>query len=147
MTIKECRRYLRKWKQTETSLNRLKTEKRVIDETIQALYELTLIPADGQPHGNQVTHPTEDKALRIIELMHENEHRTEDIDRRIEKAERYLKRVELVMTVAKHADLLKRYYHDGVRPMEKVAEEFHVAKRTAWRMETEGIDSIADLIL
>ena len=80
MTIKECRRYIRKWRQTETSLNRLKTEKRVIEETIQALYELTIIPSDGQPHGNQVTHPTEDKALRIIELMHENEHRTEDID-------------------------------------------------------------------
>ena len=106
MTIKECRRYLRKWRQTETSLNRLKTEKRVIEETIQALYELTLIPADGQPHGNQVTHPTEDKALRIIELMHENEHRTEDIDRRICKAEMYLKKVELVMTVAKNSGLL-----------------------------------------
>lgn len=146
MTIKECRRYLRKWKQTETSLNRLKTEKRVIEETIQALYELTLIPADGQPHGNQVTHPTEDKALRIIELMHENEHRTEDIDRRIEKAERYLKRVELVMTVAKHADLLKRYYHDGVRPMQTLADEMHIGKATAWRYETDGIRSICDLL-
>ena len=146
MTIKECRRYLRKWRQTETSLNRLKTEKRVIEETIQALYELTLIPADGQPHGNQVTHPTEDKALRIIELMRENEHRTEDIDRRIEKAERYLKRVELVMTVAKHADLLKRYYHDGVRPMQKLADEMHIGKATAWRHETEGIRSICDLL-
>jgi hypothetical protein len=146
MTIKECRRYLRKWKQTETALNRLKTEKRVIEETIQALYELTLIPADGQPHGNQVTHPTEDKALRIIELMHENENRTEDIDRRIEKAERYLKRVELVMTVAKHADLLKRYYHDGVRPMQNLADEMHIGKATAWRYETEGMRSICDLL-
>lgn len=146
MTIKECRRYLRKWRQTETSLNRLKTEKRVIEETIQALYELTLIPADGQPHGNAVTHPTEDKALRIIELMHENEHRTEDIDRRIEKAERYLKRVELVMTVAKHADLLKRYYHDGVRPMQKLADEMHISLPTAQRYETDGIRSICDLL-
>ena len=146
MTIKECRRYLRKWRQTETSLNRLKTEKRVIEETIQALYELTLIPSDGQPHGNQVTHPTEDKALRIIELMHENERRTEDIDRRIEKAERYIKRVELVMTVAKHADLLKRYYHDGVRPMQKLADEMHIGKATAWRYETDGIRSICDLL-
>jgi hypothetical protein len=93
-----------------------------------------------------VTHPTEDKALRIIELMKENEHRTEDIDRRIEKAERYLKRVELVMTVAKHADLLKRYYHDGVRPMQNVADEIHVTERTAWRYETEGIRSICDLL-
>lgn len=146
MNIKECRRYLRKWRQTETSLNRLKTEKRVIEETIQALYELTLIPSDGQPHGNAVTHPTEDKALRIIELMHENEHRTEDIDRRIEKAERYLKRVELVMTVAKHGDLLKRYYHDGVRPMWKVAEEMHITVRTAQRYENDGIRSINDLL-
>ena len=145
MTIKECRRYLRKWRQTETSLNRLKTEKRVIEETIQALYELTLIPADGQPHGNQVTHPTEDKALRIIELMHENEHRTEDIDRRIEKAERYLKRVELVMTVAKHADLLKRYYHDGLT-MQKVADEMHISIGTAKRNEADGIRSICDLL-
>lgn len=146
MTIKECRRYLRKWKQTETSLNRLKTEKRVIEETIQALYELTLIPSDGQPHGNQVTHPTEDKALRIIELMHENEHRTEDIDRRIEKAERYLKRVELVMTVAENAKLLRRYYHDGVRPMQKLAEEFYMGKTKAWEMELKGIRSICDLL-
>ena len=145
MTIKECRRYLRKWKQTENSLNRLKTEKRVIEETIQALYELTLIPSDGQPHGNQVTHPTEDKALRIIELMHENEHRTEDIDRRIEKAERYLKRVELVMTVAKHADLLKRYYHDRLT-MQKVADEMHISIGTAKRNEADGIRSICDLL-
>lgn len=146
MTIKECRRYLRKWKQTETSLNRLKTEKRVIEETIQALYELTLIPSDGQPHGNQVTHPTEDKALRIIELMHENEHRTEDIDRRIEKAERYLKRVELVMTVAKHADILKRYYHDGVRPWAKLADAIHLCERQVRRYEEDGIRSICDLL-
>jgi AraC-like DNA-binding protein len=145
MTIKECRRYLRKWRQTETSLNRLKTEKRVIEETIQALYELTLIPSDGQPHGNAVTHPTEDKALRIIELMKENEHRTEDIDRRIEKAERYLKRVELVMTVAKHADLLKRYYHDGLI-MQKVADEMHISIGTAKRNEADGIRSICDLL-
>lgn len=145
MTIKECRRYLRKWRQTETSLNRLRTEKRVIEETIQALYELTLIPSDGQPHGNQVTHPTEDKALRIIELMHENENRTEDIDRRICKAEMYLKKVECVMTVAKHSDLLKRYYHDCLR-MEKLADEMHIARRTAWRYETDGIRSICDLL-
>lgn len=146
MTIKECRRYLRKWRQTETVLTRLKTEKRVIEETIQALYEPTLIPSDGQPHGNQVTHPTEDKALRIIELMHENEHRTEDIDRRICKAEMYLKKVELVMTVAKHADLLKRYYHDGVRPMEYLAEQMHMDRATAWRHEADGIRSICDLL-
>ena len=146
MTIKECRRYLRKWKQTETSLNRLKTEKRVIEETIQALYELTLIPSDGQPHGNQVTHPTEDKALRIIELMHENEHRTEDIDRRIEKAERYLKRVELVMTVAKHSDVLRLYYHDCVRPWEKLADTIHLCERQVRRHEEEGIRSICDLL-
>ena len=30
--------------------------------------------------------------------------------------------------------------------LEKLAEEFHVSVRTAWNMENEGVDSIADIL-
>ena len=50
------------------------------------------------------------------------------------------------MVVAKNADFLRRNYHDCVRPMSKLAEEFNVSEATAWRMENEGVDSIADIL-
>ena len=141
------RAILKMWRRTEKELKSLDREYRTIVDEIDALRGLQAVKMDGMPHGNQVTHPTEDSAVAILDMLNAKRSRLGEIFRKIEADERLLDRIKFAMVLAKNAELLKRYYHDGVRPMEKVAEEFHVAKRTAWRMETEGIDSIADLIL
>ena len=141
------RAILKTWRKAEKELKSLDKEYRTIVDEIDALRGLQAVKMDGMPHGNQVTHPTEDSAVAILDMLQAKRSRLGEIFRKIEADERLLDRIKFAMVLAKNADLLKRYYHDGVRPMEKVAEEFHVSKRTAWYMETEGIDSIADLIL
>lgn len=141
MTVKECRRYLRKWKSTEALLERLRAEKAVLEGDIMDKYELDIIAPDGQPHGNAVTHPTEDKALNIMELVEEFKRRSEDYDRRIARCETILMWVDFAMAIAKHADLLRRLYYDKV-PMRAIADEMHVGEATAWRYEADGIRSI-----
>lgn len=145
MTINECRRYLRRWRSTENTLKRLKEEKRTGDEAIEALRELSVTPPDGMPHGNKVTHPTEDTAMRILSLMQARQAYVDNLNERIAKAEVYLKRVELVMKVAEHSELLRLYYHDK-KPMYRVAEELHYGKTRAWELEREAIQSICCLL-
>lgn len=141
------RAILKTWRKAERELKQLEREyKQIIDE-IDALRGLQAIRNDGMPHSMNVSHPTEDSAVAILDMLNARRSRLQEIFRKIEADERLLDKIGFAMVLAKNADLLKRYYHDRVRPMEKLAEEFHVAKRTAWRMETEGIDSIVDLIL
>ena len=141
------RAILKTWRKAEKELKALDNEYRQIVDGIDALRGLQAVKMDGMPHGNAVSHPTEDSAVAIIDMLTAKRGRLQEIFRTIQADERLLERITFAMVLAKNADLLRRYYHDGVRPMEKVAEEFHVSKRTAWRMETEGIDSITDLIL
>ena len=141
------RAILKTWRKAEKELKSLDKEYRTIVDEIDALRGLQAVKMDGLPHGNSISHPTEDSAVTVLEMLQAKRLRLAEIFRRIEADERLLDRIKFAMVLAKNADLLRRYYHDGIRPMEKVAEEFHVAKRTAWRMETDGVDSIADLIL
>ena len=141
------RAILKTWRKAEKELKALDKEYRTIVDEIDALRGLQAVKMDGLPHGNSISHPTEDSAVAVLEMLQAKRLRLAEIFRRIEADERLLDRIKFAMVLAKNADLLRRYYHDWVRPMEKVAEEFHVSKRTAWYMETEGIDSIADLIL
>ena len=141
------RAILKTWRKAEKELKSLEREYRIIVDEIDALRGLQAVKMDGLPHGNSISHPTEDSAVAVLEMLQAKRLRLAEIFRRIEADERLLDRIKFAMVLAKNADLLRRYYHDGVRPMEKVAEEFHVDKRTAWRMEQAGVDSIADVII
>ena len=141
------RAILKTWRKAERELKALEKEYRQIVDEIDALRGLQAVRADGLPHGTDVSHPTEDSAVAILDMLGAKRSRLQEIFRKMEADERLLDRIRFSMELAKNADLLRRYYHDGIRPMQKVADEFHVAKRTAWRMETEGVDSIVDLIL
>lgn len=137
---------LKKWRSTEKELVYLRKEhKRLIDE-IDALRELSVRAPDGMPHGSGISNPTEERAIRILDQMKARRKRLDEIYFRIEADERLLDRINFAMVLAKNSDLLRRYYHDGVRPMQKVADEFYVSLRKAWYMEQEGIDSISDLL-
>lgn len=141
------RAILKTWRKAEKELKTLDREYRTIVDEIDALRGLQAVRNDGMPHGTAVSHPTEDAAVAILDMLQAKRSRLGDIFRKMEADERLLDRIKFAMVLAKNDDLLRRYYHDGVRPMEKLADEMHVSKRTAWRMETEGIDSIVDLIL
>ena len=141
------RAILKTWRKAERELKALDSEYRQIVDEIDALRGLQAVRADGLPHGTDVSHPTEDSAVAILDMLDTKRTRLAEIFRRMEADERLLDRIKFAMVLAKNADLLRRYYHDGIRPMQKVADEFHVGKATAWRMETAGIDSIIDLIL
>lgn len=141
------RAILKTWRKAENELKTLDKEYRTIVDEIDALRDLQAVKMDGLPHGNNVSHPTEDSAVAVLDMMAAKRLRLGEIFRKIEADERLLDRIKFAMVLAKNADLLRRYYHDGVRPMQKVADEFHVCKAQAWKMESAGIDSIADLIL
>lgn len=141
------RAILKTWRKAEKELKSLDREYRTIVDEIDALRGLQAVKMDGMPHGNAVTHPTEDSAVAILDMLQAKRSRLGEIFRKIEADERLLDRIKFAMVLAKNPEILRRYYHDGVRPMERVAEEFHVDKRTAWRMEQAGVDSIVDLIL
>lgn len=143
---KRVRAILRQWGKTDRELERLEQEYlRIVDE-INALRGLQAMSMDGMPHGNKITHPTEDSALAVMAMMDRRQERLAEIIRKIAEDKKFLARIECVMVVAKNANFLRRNYHDCVRPMAKLAEEFHVSEPTAWRMENEGIDSIANII-
>ena len=141
-----ARAVLRQWRKAERELEALDKEYRQIIREIDTLRELSLKPPDGLPHGSGVSNPTEEKAIRILEKLKARRKRLDEIFYRIEADERLLDRINLAMSLAKNADLLRRYYHDGVRPMQAVADEFFVSKRKAWYMENEGVESIEDLL-
>lgn len=143
---KRVRNILRQWGRTDRETERLEAEYMSIVSEIDALRGLKALTIDGLPHGNQVTHPTEDTALAVMGMMDRRQERLAEIIKRIGENKKLLARIEYAMVVAKNADFLRRNYHDCVRPMSKLAEEFHVSEPTAWRMENEGIDSIADII-
>lgn len=143
---KRVRNILRQWGRTDRENERLELEYVNIVQEVSALRGLKAMSMDGQPHGNQVTHPTEDTALAVMAMMDRREDRLAEIIKRIAENKKLLARIECAMVVAKNADLLRRNYHDCVRPMSKLAEEFHVSEPTAWRMENEGIDSIVDIL-
>ena len=143
---KRVRVILRQWGKTDRELERLEKEYlRIVDE-INALRGLRAMNIDGLPHGNKITHPTEDSALAVMTMLDRRQERLAEIIRQIADDKKFLARIECAMVVAKNADLLRRNYHDCVRPMEKLADEFHVSLRTAWNMENEGVDSIARIL-
>ena len=141
-----ARAVLRQWRRAEKELEELDKEYRQIVREIDALRGLSLKPPDGLPHGSGVSNPTEEKAIRILDQLKGKRKRLDEIFYRIEADERLLERINFAMVLAKNADLLRRYYHDGIRPMQAVADEFFVSKRKAWYMENEGIESIEDLL-
>ena len=141
------RSILKLWGKAERENERLYQEQKALCDDIDALRGLQALNMDGLPHGNKVTHPTEDSAIAVLEMLRKKRERLDFIFKRISDNERILSKIEYAMILAKNADLLRRYYHDGVRPMMKVADEFFVSKATAWRMETAGIDSIMRIIL
>ena len=146
MTPNRARKILKQWRSMEKENERLAEELKRINETVEALYGLTLTPPDGLPHGNDTTNPTEEKALRIMELIDREKARVRDIYEKRANNELLLNNIRCAMRIAKNPELLKRYYYDRVRPMQAVADEMHVSKRTAWRMEADGIKSIFFLL-
>lgn len=143
---KRVRAILRTWGKTDRETERLEAEYMAIVGEVEALRGLKAMTMDGMPHGNKVTHPTEETAIAVMGMMDRRQDRLAEIIKRIGENKKLLARIEYAMVVAKNADLLRRNYHDCVRPMSKLAEEFNVSEATAWRMENEGIDSIADII-
>ena len=141
------RAILKLWGKAERETKTLDAEYRRIVDEIDALRGLQSMNMDGLPHGNKVTHPTEDSAIAIMDMLSRKRDRLNYIFKRIEEDERILAKIEYAMVLPKYPELLRRYYHDGIRPMQKVADEFHVSKRSAWYMETESIDMIAEVIL
>lgn len=143
---KRVRNILRKWGKTDRELQNLEAEYMTLIEEVEALRGLKAITMDGLPHGNKVTHPTEETAIAVMAMMERRQDRLADIIKRIGEAKQFLARIECAMVVAKNADFLRRNYHDCVRPMEKLADEFHVSRTQAWRMENDGIDSISNIL-
>lgn len=143
---KRVRNILRKWGKTDRELQNLEAEYMTLIEEVEALRGLKAITMDGLPHGNKVTHPTEETAIAVMAMMDRRQDRLADIIKRIGEAKQFLAKIECAMVVAKNADFLRRNYHDCVRPMEKLADEYHVSLKTAWRIENEGIDSIAHIL-
>lgn len=143
----KVRAILKQWRKTENDLKSLDAEYRTIVEEVDALRGLQAVNMDGLPHGNKITHPTEDSAIAILELLGRKRDRLGLILKRIEEGERMITVIQYAMVLATNADLLRRYYYDGIRPMQKVADEYHVCKAQAWKMEAAGIDSITYLIL
>lgn len=143
---KRIRSILRTWGKTDRETERLEAEYMSIVSEVEALRGLKAVTMDGMPHGNKVTHPTEETAFAVMGMMERRQDRLAEIIKKIGENKKLLARIECAMVVAKNADLLRRNYHDCVRPMSKLAEEFHVSEPTAWRMENEGIDSIADIL-
>lgn len=143
---KRVRNILRQWGRTDRENERLEAEYVLIVREIEALRGLQAVNMDGMPHGNKVTHPTEETALAVMQMMERRQDRLAEIIKRIGENKKLLARIEYAMVVAKNADFLRRNYHDCVRPMSKLAEEFNVSEATAWRMEKEGVDSISDIL-
>lgn len=143
---KRVRDILRQWGKTDRELQRLEAEYVRIIEEVNALRGLHAINMDGMPHGNKVTHPTEETAIAVMQMLERRQDRLADIISRISDCKRFLARIEYAMVVAKNSEFLRRNYHDCVRPMAKLADEFHVSEPTAWRMENDGIDSIANIL-
>lgn len=141
------RAILRLWGKAERENKTLYREQKKLADDIDALRGLHAVNMDGLPHGNRVTHPTEDSALAVIEMLRKKRERMQTVMKRISENEKILQKIEYAMILARNADLLRRYYHDGVRPMQKVADELHISKQTAWRMESAGIDSIIRFFL
>lgn len=141
------RAILKLWGKADRENEHLYQEQSKLAKDIDALRGLQSVNMDGLPHGNKVTHPTEDAALAVMDMLRKKRDRINYVAKRISENERLLAKIDYAMILARNADLLRRYYHDAIRPMQKVAEEFHVDKRTAWRMESAGIDSIMRLFL
>lgn len=143
---KRVRNILRNWGKADRENERLKAEYDVIIEEIGALYGIRALASDGLPKGNKVTHPTEDTAIAVMNMIDRRKSRLDEIKNRIAENKKLVARIEYAMTLAKNAAFLRRNYHDCVRPMEKLAEEFHISVRQAWLLENEGVDSIAHLL-
>lgn len=143
---KRVRNILRNWGKADRENERLKAEYDVIIEEIDALYGIRALASDGLPKGNKVTHPTEDTAIAVMNMIDRRKSRLDEIKNRIAENKKLVARIEYAMTFAKNAAFLRRNYYDCVRPMEKLAEEFRVSVRVAWRMENDGIDSISHLL-
>ena len=141
------RAILRLWGKAERENKTLYREQKKIADDIDALRGLQAVSMDGLPHGNKVTHPTEDSALAVIDMLKRKRERLNHIMKRISENEKILQKIEYAMILARNGDLLRLYYHDGIRPMQKVADELHISKKTAWRMENAGIDSIMRYML
>lgn len=141
------RAILRLWRNAERENERLYAEQKQLAQDIDALRGLQAVNMDGLPHGNKITHPTEDSALAVLDMLKRKRDRLNHIMKRITENEKLLQKIEYAMILARNDELLRRYYHDGIRPMEKVADELHVSKKTAWRMENAGIDSIMRYML
>ena len=143
---KRVRNILRNWGKADRENELLKAEYDVIIEEIDALYGIRALASDGLPKGNKVTHPTEDTAIAVMNMIDRRKSRLDEIKNRIAENKKLVARIEYAMTFAKNAAFLRRNYYDCVRPMEKLAEEFRVSVRVAWRMENDGIDSISHLL-
>ena len=143
---KRIRVILRAWGKTDRENERLEAEYADIVREVEALRGLQALNIDGMPHGNKVTHPTEETALAVIDMLERRKGRLDAIRKRIEDNKRFLARIDYAMQIAKNAEFLRRNYHDCVRPMSKLAAEFHISEASAWRMENEGIDSIANIL-